>query len=58
MWDTLEMIYGVSPNIEQEWMNTQGEEDEFFIYKCFYKFINVRNNIIKFITNKYLRVKN
>lgn len=28
MWYTLEMIYGVSPSIEQKKMNTQGKEDE------------------------------
>lgn len=26
MWDTLAMIYGVSPSIEQEEINTRGEE--------------------------------
>lgn len=28
MWDTLEMIYEVSPSIKQDKMNTRGEEDE------------------------------
>lgn len=28
MWDTLQMIYGVSPSIKQERINTRGEEDE------------------------------
>lgn len=58
MWDTLEMIYGVSLSIKQGRMNTSGEKDECFIHKCFSKFINVGNNIRTFVTNKYLRVKN
>ena len=28
MWDTLEMAYGVYPNINKEEMNSQGEKDE------------------------------
>lgn len=58
MWDTLKMIYGVSPSVKQEQMNTRGEEDEYFIHKCFFKFRYVRNGIRMYVTNKYLRVKN
>lgn len=28
MWDTLEMIYGVSPSNKEEGMNNQGEKVE------------------------------
>lgn len=58
MCNTLEMIYGVSSNIEREKMHTGGEEDECSIHKCFYNFRKVRNYIGMFFTNKYLRVKN
>lgn len=58
MWDTLEIIYEVSPSIEREEMNTRGKEGECFIHKCFSKFINVWNYIETFVTNRYLRVKN
>lgn len=58
IWDTLRMIYEVSPNIKWEEMNTHDEEDEWFIHKCFCKFKNVRNYIGMFITNEYLRVNN
>lgn len=33
IWDTLEMIYEVSPSIEQEEKSIQGEEDEGFFHK-------------------------
>lgn len=52
MWDIHEMIYGVSSSAEQVRMKTLGEKDECFFYKCFSKFINVRNNIRTFVTKK------
>lgn len=55
-WDTLKMIYGVSPSIKQEKMNTRGEKDEDTNHKCFSKFRNIRNYLGNFITNKYLRI--
>ena len=58
MWDTLEIIYGVSPSVKQEKMNQRGEEDDFFIHKWFPKFRNVRENIRMLFSNKYQRVKN
>lgn len=57
MWDTLEMIYGVSQSIKQEEMNTRGEEDESITHQCSTKFRISRNYIGTFITNQYLRVK-
>ena len=57
MWDT-EMIYEVSPSIEQERMNTRDKEDECFIHKYFPKFRNIINYIGIFVTNKCLRIKN
>lgn len=42
MWNTVEMIYEVSPSVEQERMNTRGEEDDCFIHKFLSKFKNVR----------------
>lgn len=57
MWDTLEMIHGVSSSIEQEDMNTRGEYDEDVNLKCFLKNRNVRIYIGTFITNQCLRVK-
>lgn len=38
---THEMIYRVFPSIEQEEMNTRGEEDEDVILKCFSNFRNI-----------------
>ena len=35
IWDTLEMIYGVSPSIEQEEMNIRGKKDEDNILNSF-----------------------
>lgn len=35
MWNTPEMIYGISPNIELQRMNTRGEKYECFLHKCF-----------------------
>lgn len=45
MWDTLEMIYEVSSGIEQEEMNTWGEENEYITHKYFSKFRNIRDYI-------------
>lgn len=58
IWDTFEMIYGISLRIEQEKMNTRDEEDDDTTFKHFSKFRNIRSYIGTFITNQYLRVKN
>lgn len=58
MWDTLEKIYGVSPSIEQEDMNTRGKQDKDINVKCFSKFRNIGSCIGTFFTNQCLRVKN
>lgn len=39
-------------------MNTRGEEDECFLYKCFSAFRNCKNNVRTFLINQYLRIKN
>lgn len=56
IWDTLEMIYGISPSIEQEEMNTGSKANEDITHKYFSKFRNIRNYISTFFTNQYLRV--
>lgn len=33
IWDTLEMLHGVSPSIEQEEMNIRGKEDKDIIHQ-------------------------
>lgn len=58
MLDTLEMMYGVSPSIQQEEMNTQVAEDKDTTFRCFLKFRNFKNYIGTFVTNQCLRVKN
>lgn len=58
MWDIIKMLYGALPSIKQEKMNTRGEEDKDTTLKCFSKLRNFGKYIGKFITNKYLRVKN
>lgn len=58
MWDTLEMIYGLSPSIKQNGMNTRDEEDECFFHKCFSNFKNIWRYVRTFVSNKYIRVKN
>lgn len=35
IWDTLDMIYRVSPSIELEKMNPRGEDDEYTTFECF-----------------------
>lgn len=40
IWDSLEMIYRVSPSIKQEKMNTRGKEEENKTLKCFSKLRN------------------
>lgn len=59
MCDALEMIYRESPSIEQEGMNTRGEdvECECFFHKCFSTFRNIGNNVRTFFANKYIRIK-
>lgn len=52
------MIYGVSLSIEQEETNTLGEEDECFFHKCLLNYRNLGSNVIKFISNKCIRIKN
>lgn len=58
--ETFEMIYGVSPSIEQEGLNTWDKEDgcEWFFHNFFSTFKTFGNNFITFITNKYLISKN
>lgn len=58
MWDNLEIIYGVSPKVKQEEMNTPGDNDEGIIHQWFLSFRIERNYIGLFSTNQYLRVKN
>lgn len=54
MWDTLEMIYGFFDSIEQEQINTQGEEDENTSFKCFSKVRNIKNYIRTLVTKQCL----
>lgn len=58
MWDTLEMIYGFFDSIEQEQINTQGEEDENTSFKCFSKVRNIKNYIRTLVTKQCLWIKN
>lgn len=60
IWVTLEMIYEISPSIEQERMNSQGEKDECecFLHTKISTFINFGNNVRTFGAEKYLIIKN
>lgn len=51
-------MYGVSPTINQEEMNTRGEENEGLFHKLSSNFRNFRNYIGTFVTNQYLTIKN
>lgn len=46
IWNTLEMIYGVSPSIDQEKINIQYEEGEGLFHMCTVNFRNVKNYIV------------
>lgn len=64
MWDTLEVIYGVPPKMEQDGMNTRGEEVETpnECEICFHIWCSTLRNfgtyVITVVINKYLRIKN
>lgn len=55
IWDSLEMIYGVSSSIKQKEINIC-EEDVTF--KCLSNFRSISNYVGNCMTNKYLRAKN
>lgn len=58
MWDTFEKIYGVSPSIEQEKMNTRDKEEENTTFNHFLKLRNIGKYVGNYTTSKYLIVKN
>ena len=54
MWDTLKLIYGDSPSIKQEKMNT-GKEDDI---GCFSNCTSIGKFAGNCVTNKYFKIKN
>lgn len=58
MWNALEKIYGVFPNIKQEKTNTGGKEDKDITLRCSSKFRRIGSYVGKCITNQYLRINN
>lgn len=62
VWDIIEMIYGVSPSINQKRMNTWVQVVEIpYEYECYFHrrcsiIGNLGKHVRTFVTNKYLRI--
>ena len=53
IWDALKLIYGDSPSIKQEKINTQGKEDN---HGCFYNYTSIGKFSENYVANKKFRI--